>query len=417
MKPGPEWIEWVVLAASVAGGAVAAWGLAMLAGLPIQYNVRNVLVRWRSSVTTVLGIAAVVAVFVVLRAVARGIEASSASTGEKENVLVVRRGSQAESGSLVTRDHFRIISDMPEIARNAEGEPLVSAEVVLIVSVPRRDGTGEANTLLRGVTPRGKELRPKVTLVEGRWFEAGKREIVVSRRMAARFAGFELGGTIKAGPSQLLVVGHFEAGGSAFDSEAWMDADEARSIFDRDQYSSILLRPVSKEAGLAVVEKVDTDKRLSLRAESEALYYSKQTMTAKPIKIVAGLLGFAMSIGAVFAAMNTMYASVAARTREVGTLRVLGYGRKSVVACFLIEGAFLAAMGGVLGCAIARLADGRSAGTLDFQSFAESVFEFRVTPELMGAGMIFAVGIGLFGSLLPALRAARIPVISALKSV
>ncbi len=417
MRSATTWLEWVMLAGTVVAGGGLVWLLATLAGLPIQYNLRNVLVRWRSSITTILGIGAVVAVFVVLQAVAQGIEASSGNTGDKRNVLVVRRGSQAESGSLVTREHFKTLGYMEEIARNDQGQPLISAEVIMIVSVPRIDGTGEANTLLRGVTPRGMELRPQVTLQEGRWFEAGKREIVVARRLARRFRGFELGGTVKAGPTQLTVVGHFDGGGSAFDSEAWMDADESRAIFERDQYSSILLRPRDQASMQVLTNRIDTDKRLALRAEGEVAYYEKQTVTAKPIKIIASLLGIAMSIGAVFAAMNTMYASVASRTREVGTLRVLGYSRKAVVICFLIEGACLAAMGGIVGCALARTTDGFSTGTLDFQSFAETVFQFRVTPMLMAKGLLFAVGIGVIGSLLPALRAARIPVISALKSV
>lgn len=391
--------------------------------LPLKYNFRNVLVRWRTTVFTMLGIAAVVAVFVLLQALARGIESTSGNTGDPRNILVVRKGSQAESGSIVSREHFRTLQYFDEVARNEQGEPVISAELVLIVSAPRRTGAGEANTLIRGVTPRGMELRPQVKLVEGRWFTPGKREVVVARRLAARFTGFEIGGTIKAGPDRLTVVGHFEGAGSAFDSEAWMDADEARSIFDRDQYSSILLRPRDDAAAKELIEKVDKDKRLSLRAEREVDYYAKQTLTAMPFKILGGILGTAMSIGAIFAAMNTMYASVAARTREVGTLRVLGYSRRSVVLCFMIEGALLAFGGGLLGSALALGLNfyvqvrGIFFGTMDFQSFSETIFQFRVTPDLVIKGLVFSVVIGLAGSLLPALRAARLPVISALKSL
>jgi putative ABC transport system permease protein len=385
--------------------------------LPLKYNVRNVIVRWRATIATVLGIALVVAVFVLLRSLARGIEASSANTGDPRNILVVRKGSQAESGSLVNREQYRTLQYFEELARNEKGEPVISAEVVLIISAPRRDGSGEANTLIRGVTPRGMELRPQVTLVDGRWFNPGQREIAVSRRLATRFGGFEIGGVIKAGPDRLTVVGHFDGRGSAFDSEAWMDADETRSIFDRDQYSSLLLRPRDDAAAGALIQRIESDKRLGLRAEREVEYYSKQTMTAVPIKILAGLLGIAMSVGAVFAAMNTMYASVAARTREVGTLRVLGYSRRSIVFCFLLEGAFLAAIGGAVGCLLALPMNGYATGTIDFQSFAETVFEFRISPDLMLMGIVFSVIIGLAGSLLPALRAARLPVIVALKSI
>lgn len=391
--------------------------------LPLKYNFRNVLVRWRTTVFTVLGIAAVVAVFVLLQALARGIESTSGNTGDPRNILVVRKGSQAESGSIVSRDHFRTIQYFDEVAHNEQGDPIISAELVLIVSAPRRTGMGEANTLLRGVTPRGMELRPQVKLTDGRWFTPGKREVVVARRLASRFAGFEMGGAIKAGPDRLTVVGHFDAAGSAFDSEAWMDADESRSIFDRDQYSSILLRPRDDAAAKRLIERVDQDKRLSLRAEREVDYYAKQTLTALPFKILGGILGTAMSIGAIFAAMNTMYASVAARTREVGTLRVLGYSRRSVVACFMIEGALLALGGGLLGSALALGLNyyvqvrGIFFGTMDFQSFSETIFQFRVTPDLVIKGLVFSVAIGLAGSLLPALRAARLPVISALKSL
>ncbi|HTH50258.1 MAG TPA: ABC transporter permease [Candidatus Limnocylindria bacterium] len=391
--------------------------------LPLKYNFRNVLVRWRTTVFTVLGIAAVVAVFVLLRGMARGIEHSSGNTGDPRNILVVRRGSQAESGSIVSRDQFRTLQYFEEIARNERNEPVISAELVLAVSAPRRDAPGEANTLLRGITPRGMELRPQVTLKAGRWFIPGKREVVVAQRLASRFAGFEVGGTIKAGRERFTVVGHFDATGSAFDSEVWMDADEARAIFDRDSYSSILLRPRDEASLVRLIGLIQADKRLSLRAEREVDYYAKQTQTAVPIKYLAGILGVAMSVGAVFAAMNTMYASVAARTREIGTLRVLGFSRLSIVLCFLIEGAFLAMLGGVLGSFLAWgvyavvLLRGINFGTMDFQSFAETVFQFRVTPDLMLLGVLFSAAIGLAGSLLPALRAARLPVISALKSL
>lgn len=392
--------------------------------LPLRYNLRNVLVRWRATLSTIIGIALVVSVFVLLRALARGIEASSGNTGDPNNVLIVRKGSQAESGSLVTLEQFRAIRYLEEIAQTPAGEPLISAELVMIVSVPRRNGSGEANTLLRGITARGQELRPQVTLTQGRWFRRGQREVAVSSKLAGRFTGFEIGGTFKAGPDRLTVVGHFDGSGSAFDSEAWMDADEARSIFDRgEMYSSLLVRPKDAAALSSLTNRIAQDKRLALRAESEKAYYEKQTATAVPFKILAGLLGAAMSVGAVFAAMNTMYASVASRTREIGTLRVLGYSRSAVVVSFLIEGALLALTGGAVGCLAAGLvqavlaARGTMFGSLDFQSFAETVYQFRVTPDLVVMGLLFSLAIGLAGSLLPALRAARLPVISALKSL
>lgn len=392
--------------------------------LPLRYNFRNVLVRWRATVSTIVGIALVVSVFVLLRALAHGIEANSGNTGNPNNVLIVRKGSQAESGSLVTLEQFRTVRYFNEIAANAAGQPMISAELVMIVSVPRRDREGEANALLRGITAQGQELREQVKLTDGRWFRRGQREVTVARKLAQRFAGFEIGGSFKAGPDRLTVVGHFDGAGSAFDSEAWMDADESRSIFDRgEMYSSLLVRPKDAAALVSLTNRIASDKRLALRAESEKGYYEKQTATAIPFKILAGLLGAAMSVGAVFAAMNTMYASVASRTREIGTLRVLGYSRGAVVLCFLIEGALLSAVGGAVGCAAAATVQwvlsiqGTTFGSLDFQSFAETVYQFRITPDLVVLGMAFSVVIGLAGSLLPALRAARLPVISALKSL
>jgi len=385
--------------------------------LPLRYSFRNVLIRWRSTFATVLGIALVVFVFVLLQSLAAGIERSSGNTGDSRNIMIVRKGSTAESASLISRENLREIQYFEEIARNERNEPLISADVLVLANLPRVDNSGEANVLLRGISARGVELRPQVKLVAGRWFTPGKREIVVSSRMAKRFANFGLGQSFKAGTASLTVVGWLDGGGSAFDSECWMDADECRSLFERDLYSSFLVRPVDEAAGAKLLERIEADRRFKLKAEREVAYYQKQTMTAAPIKWLGGFLAIMMSVGAVFAAMNTMYASIGARTREIGTLRVLGFRRRSVVAALLIEGALLALIGGVAGCAIASLWNGYTTATMGFETFSEIVFEFTVTPRLMGEGLIFAVIVGLMGSLLPSVRASRLPVIDALKSV
>jgi putative ABC transport system permease protein len=385
--------------------------------LPLKYNLRNVLVRWRSTLATVLGIALVVGVYVLMQAMAAGIERSSANTGSPEHLLVTRRGSTAESSSIVSREQLRALLYSPEIARNEAGEPLVSADVLILLNLPRRDGRGEANVLLRGVSPRGREMRAQVRLVEGRWFEGGRREVVVSRRLAARFADFEVGGRFRSGPSEFTVVGHTDGGKSAFDSEVWMDADEARAMFDREQYSSLLIRPVDAVGASNLLHRIENDKRLQLLARVESEYYAEQTSTAGPIKWLGNFLAVAMSVGAVFAAMNTMYAAVGARTREIGTLRVLGFRRRSVVAGFLLEGAILAGLGGLIGGGLSLFMNGYAVGTLNFATFSETVFEFRVTPWLMLKGLVFSVVVGVIGTLLPAIRASRLPVIAALKSL
>lgn len=385
--------------------------------LPLNYNFRSMFVRWRATLATILGVALVVAVYVMVQSLAVGLEKASGSTGDPRNLMIVRRGSVAESGSQITRQQFNIIEYQPEIARDAQGLPLVSVDTVLVLNLPRGEGLGEANVTLRGVSPNGFGLRRQVSLVAGRWFVPGKREMVVSSRLAARFAHMNIGDTVKAGSREFTVVGHFGAQGTAFDSESWMDADEVRSVFIRDNYSSVLVRPIDERAGAALVEKLDRDKRLGVRVLSEVAYYKEQTKSAVPIRILGNFLATTMSIGAVFAAMNTMYASVGARTREIGTLRVLGFRRRAVLAGFLIEGAILALIGGVLGCLLALPMNGYSTGTISFETFSETVFQFRITPWLAMKGLLFAVVVGLLGSLFPALQASRLPVISALKSV
>lgn len=385
--------------------------------LPIRYSLRNALVRWRSTVATVLGIALVVFVFVLLQSLAAGIEKSSGNTGDPRNLIVTRKGATAESASLISRPTLQEIRYFPEIARNTAGESVISADVLALINLPRRNNGGEANVLLRGVTPRGRELRPQVELVAGRWFEPGRREVVVSAKLARRFANFDIGNSFKSGRATLTVVGWLAGGGSAFDSECWLDADECRSLFERDMYSSFLIRAVDDAAGKKLIARIEADPRFKLKVEPEVEYYRKQTMTAAPIKWLGGFLAVTMSIGAVFAAMNTMYAAVGARTREIGTLRVLGYRRRSVVVALLVEGAFLAFIGGVLGCVLAFHWNGCTTATMGFETFSEIVFEFRVTPWLVAKGLIFAVVVGLIGTALPAIRASRLPVIAALKSL
>jgi putative ABC transport system permease protein len=385
--------------------------------LPIQYNIRNVFVRWRATIATILGVALVVAVYILVQSLAAGLEKSSRNTGDERNVMIVRQGSTAESSSQVTLEQYRLLRDIPEIARDQKGQPLLSADVVVLVNVARRNNEGESHVLIRGISPRGIELRPQVSLVEGRWFTPGLREIVVSKRLAARFANFDLGAPISIGTRKLAVVGITEGGNSAFDSELWMDADECRSLFDRNMYSSVLARVAEGVSTNAIIQRIESNKQLPLRVLPETMYYAAQTMTAMPIKILGNFLATMMSIGAIFAAMNTMYASVGARTREIGTLRVLGYRRRAVLLTFIIEGTLLALIGGVLGCLLSLPMHARSAAFISFESWSEMMFQFRITPKLMAEGLIFALIVGVVGSLLPAIRAARLPVITALKAV
>jgi putative ABC transport system permease protein len=385
--------------------------------LPIKYNIRNVLVRWRSTVATIFGVGLVVAVYMLVQALAVGLEASSANTGVDGNLLVMRKGSTAESSSQVKLDQVKTIQYLEGVAKDNAGKPLVSPDVLVLINLPRRENRGEANVLVRGVGPNGKDLRPQIQLVEGRWFNPGHREVVVSKRLAARFASTAVGEKFKTGGHELTIVGHFDAGTTAFDSEIWMDADETRAIFDRENYSSLLIKSTDPVSATNLINRIEKDKVLSLKVVPEREFYKTQTKTAGPIRFLGDFLATAMSIGAIFAAMNTMYASVGARTREVGTLRVLGFRRRTILMTFLIEGAFLALMGGILGCLLALPMNGLATGTLSFENFSEVVFEFRITPRLTTKGLFFSVIVGLIGSLLPAIRAARLPVIASLKAL
>lgn len=386
--------------------------------LPIKYNVSNVLVRWRSTLSTVLGIALVVAVYIMVNALAVGLEKNSANTGDPRNLMIVRKGSTAESSSQVSLEQFRTIQYLDSIEQDSNGKPLASADLLILINLPRKDlDGGEANVLVRGIGPMGIQLRPQVQLTDGRFFTPGRREVAVAGKLAARFTNLGLNEKFKTAGNFFTVVGHFDGNRSAFDSEIWMDADEARSVFDRDFYSSILIRVGNTNLAPAITARIETDKRLPLQATPEVEYYKSQTGTATPIRWMGKFLAIAMSIGAIFSAMNTMYASVGARTREVGTLRVLGFRRRTVLLSFILEGAFLAFIGGLLGCVLAFYVNGKTTGTLNFQSFSEVVFQFRITPALLLDGLLFSVIVGVVGSLLPAIRAARLPVIASLKSL
>ena len=281
--------------------------------LPIKYNVRNVFVRWRATLATIFGVALVVAVYVLVNR-RRRTQKSSRNTGDPRNIMIVRKGSTANPAARSRANNLKPSNISPG-SPGTKKPTACPADVVLLISLPRKDNSGEANVTVRGITPIGMQLRPQVRMAEGRWFSPGKREAVVSTRLAQRFADCLPGETFRTGGHELTVVGLMDGGNTAFDSEIWMDADEARSVFDRENYSSVLVRVNDTNSAAALISRIESDKRLPLRADFEVKYYGEQTKTALPIKILGDFLATAMSIGAVFAAMNTMYASVGARTR------------------------------------------------------------------------------------------------------
>jgi len=385
--------------------------------VPLKYNLRNLRARWRMTLATLLGVALVVAVFIMVMALDRGLKATYVSTGDERNLLVLRKGSTAESSSQIGREDMRHIKYLDEIARDDHGEPLVSPEIVLLVSIDRVGGNGAANVLVRGMGPTGFALRPQIKLVEGRMFQPSRRECIVSRKISERFANCRVGQRFHSGRTDWTVVGIFEAAKTAYESEIWIDADEARAVFKREFYGSALIRPINSGAAGALKVRLEDDRNLQVRVLPETAYYQEQTKTGAPIRFLGQFLAVIMSIGAAFSAMNTMYAAVGARTREIGTLRVLGFRRRDVYASFLIESVLLALAGGALGCLISLPLNGVATGTFSWTTFAEVAFEFRITPELLAEGMAFALVMGVLGGLLPARLAARKPVLDALRAV
>ncbi len=385
--------------------------------IPLKYNVRNLLVRRTSTLMTLLGIAAVVAVFIGLNALSRGLTEAFVSSGEAENLIVLREGSQVETNSAVTRQGLHIIRYLDGIALAERGEPLASPEVVVLVNLRRRTDHEPANVLVRGVSPAGYALRPGLRLVAGRAPQPGRRELIVSRPMAERFQNLGLGEQVRLAKSAWTVVGLFDAGRTAFASEIWGNALEIAEEFDRRDFSSVLLRTAGPAAQAAVIRRIREDRRLHLKVLPEPAYYDEQTRSAAPIQVLGSFIATLMAIGACFAVMNTMYAAVAWRGREIATLQVLGFSRRSILASFLVESLLLSAAGGAIGCLLALPIHGISTGTANWRTFSEVVFAFRITPELLLRGFLFALVMGVLGGILPARLAARQVIVRTLRAI
>jgi putative ABC transport system permease protein len=383
--------------------------------VPFKYNVRSLVVRRVSALMTAGGVAMVVAVFLATLALAGGLERAFIETGRAENVVVIRRGSLVETSSAVSREQWQVLRFLDGVARDTAGQPVASAEVVVLFNLLRPDGVA-GNVMMRGVGTHGFVLRPQVRLVAGRTFVPGRREVIVARSLARRFTGLDLGGRVSLGSESWRVVGLFEAGRTAFDSEIWGDAEEVARAYDRDHFSSALLRTTGKAARDALVTRVAGDPRLSLKPIVETEYYAEQTVSAKPVKFIGLFMAGVMAVGAAFAAMNTMYAAVASRGQEIATMRLLGFRRRQILIAFLLEALLIALAGGVLGCLLALPLNGLSTGTVNFRTFSEVTFDFRIGWDLILDGLLFAAAVGVAGGLLPALRAARQPLATAIRA-
>ena len=391
--------------------------------IPISYNVRNLRLRKGLTIMTALGIALTVTTAIFLMALIAGLNRAFVSSGNPLNVLVLRKGSEAELSGGFDASLYPTLKTLPGIAKDKQGEPMTSGEWVVVIILPRKDGTGEVNVTVRGMMPDGLEMRqlsdpghPGVKLVEGRWFQTGQREVVVSKSIQNRFSRANIGDTMEFGKGSWKVVGVFDAGGSAYESEVWGDVNQMASDFDRQGgFASAYLRATDPIAAEALKNRVSDDQRLKLEGFIETDYYAKQTSSGGPIKVIGFVVGFIMAIGSIFAAMNTMYAAVAYRGREIATLRVIGFSRPAILTSFVLESLLLALLGAAAGIALMLPFNGMQTGTSNAVTFSEVVFALRITPQVAGYAILFALIMGFVGGLAPAWHAARQNILSALR--
>ena len=389
--------------------------------IPLKYNLRNLVARKASTGMTAFVIGLVVAVFLCVLALVQGVTRTLSVTASTRNVLAMRVGSQAEMQSVITRDQADQMQSMPGPERSATGAALVSPELITLINVPREDGKTFSNVQVRGMSPVGVEARAGVKIIDGRMFTPGTNEAIVSKNLSKRFANLKVGDTLKTGSFRWVIVGLFDAQGSAYESEIWTDVRDLQQQYKRDMYSSVFVRLPDSEAADRFIETIKGDQRLKLEGKTERKYYDEQMITGAPIKALAFLVGIFTAIGASFGAMNTMYAQVSSRTREIGTLRALGFSRRSILVSFVIEALMLCLAGGLLGIVFTFLVFNlfltKPTGTMNFRTFSEVLFNFRMTPPLIAAGVAFALAMGVVGGFFPAFRAARLKITTALREV
>ena len=388
-----------------------------MAAVPFSYIARNLWVRRVTTLLTAGGMALVVYVFATVLMMSEGIRSTLVATGQADNLMVLRQGAGAEINSAIERSQAQILATLPGIATDAHGQPLLSAEPVVLISLPKRSSGKPSNVTVRGTSAAGLQLRPGVRMVEGRMFRPGTSEIVVGRATAAGFAGIDVGASLRFAGRDWLIVGRFDAMRSAFDSEIWGDAEQMLQAFRRPVFSVVVLKLA--DAGLfeATKARIDADPRLALEAKPEVRFYAEQSEALATFINILGLsLAIIFSIGAVVGAMITMFAAVAARTNEIGTLRALGFRRGAVLSAFMAESLLLAAIGGVVGLGAASVMQAVDVSTTNFQTFAELAFRFVLTPQIAVQTMVFALAMGVVGGFIPAWRAARLQIVDCLRA-
>ena len=386
-----------------------------MALIPVVYNLRNLAARRTSTALTALGIALVAWVFIFTLALAGGFQAALTTTGSPQNAIVIRKGSTAELMSILDREVAAAVSSQPEIARATDGTPLAASELMVVWNLRRKSGT-TTNVVVRGVGPKSLALRPKVALAEGHMFRPGLDEVVVGKMVAERFENCSVGNRLKLAGREWTVVGILDAKGTTYDSEIWGDVELFMPVFDRPVYQSLTLRLADPTHLTPLKRRLESDPRMNVEVEREDRFYAKQSGTLAFLLRALGIfVTLIMSLGAVFGALNTMYAAVGSRTKEVGTLLAIGFTRGAILTSFLIESVLLALLGGAIGCLLALPVRSFTTGTMSYATFSELAFRFQVTPAMLLAGLLFAAFMGLVGGFFPARKAATMPIVDSLR--
>ena len=387
-------------------------------GLPISYSFRNLWTRRLTTVLTASGMALVVFVFAAILMLSEGLRKTLVETGSYDNVIVIRKGSNSEVMSGVTRDQASIIETQPEAAIGSDGQALLAKEMVVLITLPKKGTNAPSNVVIRGIGASSLALRPQVRLVEGRMPKPGLSEIVAGRSIAERFKGSGIGDILRFGMRDWRVVGIFDAGNSGFSSEIWGDADQLMQAFRRTVYSSVVFKLRDPSAFESVKKRIESDPRLTVEVKRENRFYAEQSeRMASFLRILGTTLTIIFSLGAIIGAMITMYSAVATRTGEIGTMRALGFKKISILGAFIVEALFLGLIGGCLGLFLASFLQLFTISTMNFQTFSELAFSFTLTPGIVWKGLGFSLVMGFVGGVLPAIRASRMNIVDSLRAV
>ena len=409
----------LLLVLAVVGGILAGLLAPVVGSVPISYNLRSVRARWTSTIVAILGIAGTVGVFVAMLSLARGFKSTLVASGSPTNALVMRAGAASEMMGGITLDSVKVLQDAPGIARDNSG-PLVTQEVVGVVPFPLVSTGTDANVQIRGVSPNVLRIRTFAKIVQGRMFVPGLTELVVGKNASRTYAGLTLGNTVNFAGGRWQVVGVFDAGGSAFDSEVWCDGRILAQVLKRPEniFQSATVRLASADSFQRFKDAVTSDPRMNVDVIREIDYYAKQSTTmTRLITVLGGLVAAIMAIGAIFGALNTMYSAVAERGREIATMRAVGFSAWNVVLSFLFEALLISFIAGLVGCLAVLPLNGLTTNTMNFQTFSNVAFAFRITLGLLVLGVLFGLIMGVLGGMIPALRAAFRPVAAALREL